>query len=101
MFIWIVVVVVLVAFWVYNWAELGGRLQGRNFWLLLGWSVAAPVAWQVAVDTLRLNAIVSFLILLLVLIAGYYQLRRNNPKPKQARRQKKDHVKTHRPKKQR
>ena len=99
MFIWIVVVVVLVAFWVYNWAELGARLKGRNFWLLLGWSIAALLAWQVALETLRLNTIVSFFILLLLLIAGYYHLQRKNPKTKQARGRKSDRLKKHRSKK--
>ncbi len=80
MFIWILVVVVLAVFWVYNWAELGGRMKGRNLWMVLGWSAVSLIVWQVSLETLKLNQMLSFMFLLLVLMVGYYQLKISNPK---------------------
>lgn len=97
MFIWILVVVVVAVFCVYSWAELGERMKGRNLWMVLGWSAAALIAWQVALEALRLNQMLSFMLLLLVLVAGYYQLQRSNPKPAQLH--KKSHPKKNRPRK--
>ncbi|MEH6625274.1 MAG: hypothetical protein V7739_02435 [Motiliproteus sp.] len=99
MFIWILVMVVLAAFCVYNWAALGQRMKGRNLWAVLAWSAAALVAWQTALETMRLNQILSFMVLLLVLLLGYYQLRRSNPMPKRTALPKKNHSKRKRPKK--
>lgn len=98
MFIWVLVIVVLAVFWVYNWAELGARFQGRNLWLVLGWSAGALATWQVALETLRLQQMLAFLLFLLVLVAGYYQLQRANPKPKLAHLHKKSHPKKSRAK---
>ncbi|MFT6915063.1 MAG: Ca2+/Na+ antiporter [Motiliproteus sp.] len=97
MFIWILVVVVLTAFLVYSWAELGTHLKGRNLWLLLGWSVAALVAFQVALSTLGLSQLLCFIIFLLVLAAGHYQLRTSNPQIESPH--KKSHPNKYRPKK--
>jgi len=89
MFIWVLVIVVVVAFCVYNWAELGVRMQGRNLWLVLGWSAVAVVAWQLALETLRFPPMLALLVLFLVLFGGYYHLHRVNPRPKLARAKKK------------
>ncbi|MEH6823520.1 MAG: hypothetical protein V7629_06385 [Motiliproteus sp.] len=89
MFIWILVVVVLAAFCVYNWAELGQRMRGRNLWTVFAGSAAALTAWQIALEALRLNQILSFMVLLLILVVGYYQLQRNNPMPKRSAMKKK------------
>ncbi len=98
MFIWVLVIVVLAVFWVYNWAELGARMQGRNLWLVLGWSIAALLSWQVALEALRLQQLLAFLLFLLVLVAGYYQLHSVNPKPKSAHLHKKPQLKNRRAK---
>ncbi len=82
MFIWILVIVILAAFCVFHWAELGQRMRGRNLLAVLGWSATALIAWQVSLEALRFNQILSFFVLLLVLVIGYYQLQRSNPTPK-------------------
>jgi ABC-type Fe3+ transport system permease subunit len=97
MFIWILVVIVLMVFVAYSWAALGARMKGGNLWMLLGWSAAALIAWQVTLNTLRLNPLLSFILFLLVLAAGYYQLRTRNPSIEPPH--KKAHPNKYRPKK--
>jgi hypothetical protein len=101
MFIWILVIVVLAAFFVFNWAELGPRMRGRNLWVVLAWSATALMAWQIALEALRLNQVLSFMVFLLILIVGYYQLKRNNPMPKRSAMQIKSNSKRNRQKKHR
>ena len=98
---WILVIVVLAAFCVFNWAEFGQRMKGRNLWMLLAWSTAALLAWQFSLQVLRLNQILSFIALMLILVAGYYQLHKNNPKVKRPAMRVKAHSKKNRAKKRR
>ncbi|OMH36165.1 hypothetical protein [Motiliproteus sp. MSK22-1] len=99
MFIWILVVVILVAFCVFNWAELGQRMHGRNLWMVLAWSAAALTTWQISLEILGLNQILSFFILLLTLVLGYYHLHKINPKAKRSVKRTKSRSKKHRYKK--
>jgi len=82
MFIWILVVVILVAFVIYNWAELGQGMRGRTLVMVCAWPVAALLLWRVALRVLHLHSLIAFALLLLVLVLGYYQLRHSNPRQK-------------------
>ena len=82
MFIWILAVVMVVAFVVYSWAEMGQRLRGRQRWMLWLWPAAALIAWQAALQWLHWHQALALLPLLLLLVLGYLQLRRACPAPK-------------------
>jgi hypothetical protein len=101
MFIWIVVIVILTAFFVFSWAELGQRMKGRNLWTVLAWSAAALMGWQIALEALRLNQMLSFMVFMLILVLGYYQLQRKSPMPKRSAIQIKSNSKRNRHRKHR
>lgn len=78
MVIWILAVICVAASVVYNWAELGQRLQGRRRWMLWVWPGLALLVWQLALQQ-RIHGLIALALLLAVLGAGHLLLRRGLP----------------------